>query len=536
MADPTSLHLPIKEWVSEHITKDYKEIVYLTTKKSVNDPPEEPFRSLYAARELITGLRAKLDSCPDDLKEYEDYRVLSSCVHLELGLNYINGEELSQGEEILELCLRILDGIPNKVRTASVSIQALNQLGVLWGNRNEQQKALEFLLKAKAVYESHICLPAPITDSQWLLGEDVSEWEREKAFENNHTLTLFYLAQVYGNLKKPKLSAQYCQTTLSRQLETRNYDAIEWSLNCATISQYYMSAQNFPQSRHCLAAASYVLQQFKMENCIPSTSEATGEEGEESGDTRMTERLQNTEADISRCWTKYCIALLSASRDRQVEETAEEDRESRARSNQFRFDSLEVASMESAVSSDYAESYEDGKLVFLFCQKQIDSSKLYYTLEDRASEHVKVVQDLSNVYKLLAYFESSLDLKCRMHKRRIDMLTSLLHDLNPQYYLNEHREMLYEIGEVQSEMSDYKIILASDSPTPHAVGKINKLLQNSITVFEKFVASFCEPRSGKLPREIDPDYLRHVLSAKLNMARLFSKMISPDPAVQVRLI
>ena len=519
--DPT---VSLKQWVADHLKKDFKEAMHLTIYESENDPPEEPFRSLYAARELLTGMKAKLDSCPDQLKE-EDFRVISSCVLLELGLNYITGEELSQGEQTLEACLRQLDGIPNKVKTALVSIQAHNQLGVLWGNRNEQQKALEFLLKSKAIYESHIALPPPMTESQWIEGEEVIEWKREKAFEKYHTLTLFYLAQVYGNLDQPKLSAQYCQTTLSRQLETKEYDAIEWSLNCATLSQYYVSSGNFTQARHCLAAASCVLQQFKAEE---STLETTGER--ETGGTRMSEKVVQTEADISRCWVKYCISLLTSSQERQEEGTSEDDI---PRQKQFKFDTLEVTDVELSVSSDLIESYEGAKQVFLVCQKHIELSKQYYTLEEYASEHVKIIQDHSNSYKLLSYFETSLEMKCRMHKRRIDMLAALLKELNPQYYLNEHRQIIFEVAGAQSEMADHKTVSASDSPSEHAVGKINKLLHSSIGMYEKFLATFHDLSTRELPDVIDKDYLRPILSSKLYIARLYSKIINPDTAVQV---
>ena len=146
----------------------------MTNEESKNDPPKEPYRSLYAARALLKASKTKLDLCSDALKAQEDFTIISSCVQLELGLNYINSEELGQGEEFLELGLGLLDNLPTKVKTASVSMQALNHLGVLWGNRDEQQKALECLLKAKAVYESHIGLPPPITDSEWLTGNDTS--------------------------------------------------------------------------------------------------------------------------------------------------------------------------------------------------------------------------------------------------------------------------------------------------------------------------------------------------------------------------
>lgn len=528
-SEPHQLHPPLKEWVAEHLAVDCREITRLTTTESKNDPPREPFRSLYAARKLLSASITKLESCPEELKEHEDFKILYSCIQLELGLNYINSEELNHGETTLESCLLLLDNLPSKVKTASVSTQALNQLGILWGNRDEQQKALECLLKAKAIYESHISLPPPITDSQWLVGEDVSKEDRERVFESNHTLTLFYLAQVYGNLKQPKLSAQYCQTTLSRQLESGEYDAIEWSLNCATLSQYYFSSENYAQSRHCLAAASRVLQQFKESECGFSASAATGEEV--PLDSRMAETLKRSEADISRCWMKYCLSLLTTSKENL--ENAE-SRPERQRHKLYKFEDLDLTGIEDNVTSTLIEDYEAAKSVFLVCQKHIKISKEFYTLEEYASEHVMIVHDHSNLYKLLAHFESTSELKCRMHKRRVDMLTALQAELNPQYYLDEHRQIMIEVAETLTEMAGLKIVAASDSPTVHAVAKINKLVWNAIHTFELFVKSYYHSGTGALPDSIDVDYLRPILCAKLNVARLYSKLIAPDPQTQVR--
>ncbi len=70
-------------------------------------------------------MRAKLDACP--LKELEDFTILSSFVGLEMGLNFINTEEISSGVEMFEGCIRLVEGLPSKVKTASVL--AYNQLG-----------------------------------------------------------------------------------------------------------------------------------------------------------------------------------------------------------------------------------------------------------------------------------------------------------------------------------------------------------------------------------------------------------------------
>ena len=522
VGDPVSMVPELEQWVCENIKDDFTKVQEMTIENK-NDPSTEPFRSLYSAREFLSGIRGKMDSCPDELKALEDFKVVSSAVQLHLGLNYFNTEELGRADKEFEASLRQLDGISSKVKTACLSVHAYNHLGVLWGNRNEPQKALEYLLKSKAVYESHIALPPPITDSQWLAGVSVSEWEREKAFESLHTHTLFYLAQVFGNLKQVKQSAHYCQTTLSRQLEMKEYDAIEWSLNCATLSQYYISTEQFAQARHCLAAATSMFEHY--------LSDSSSSDAESDPEGLLAEKVQQVKADISRCWIKYCLGLLSTSKDTQEQEDAPPEQP--AKRKLFKFEPLEVADLEAAVPCDLIESFDGAKPVFIFCQKHIEGTKEYYSLDSFASDSVAITQDHSQLYKLVAFFETAIDLKCRMHKRRVDMLTDLLQQLSRQHFLNVCRQLMYEVAETQAEMASLKIANASEDPSPHAVGKINKLLLSSVKYFENFVQSFVEVGATELPDPISEDYLRPILCAKLHIARLHSKVISPDSAVQV---
>ena len=57
------------------------------------------------------------------------------------------------------------------------------------------------------------------------------------------------------------------------------------------------------------------------------------------------------------------------------------------------------------------------------------------------------LQDLSQLFKLLAYFETDISRKCQMHKRRVDMLSAELDELNPQHFLLVCRQLQYEIAE-----------------------------------------------------------------------------------------
>lgn len=79
-----------------------------------------------------------------------------------------------------------------------------------------------------------------------------SDLERQREFGAIFTHTLYYLAQVNAAMGHSKKGAMYCHTTLRRQLETDQYDPVDWALNCATLSQYYITQPNYILSRHCL--------------------------------------------------------------------------------------------------------------------------------------------------------------------------------------------------------------------------------------------------------------------------------------------
>ena len=111
-----------------------------------------------------------------------------------------------------------------------------------------------------------------------------------------------------------------------------------------------------------------------------------------------------------------------------------------------KFEGVDVSALESSfvvVSTCYTEAVR----VFKFAQEQIVVAHGFYQLNGYVTDHIEVVQDASTLYNLLSMFETDLELKCRMHKRRIDMLEELSNSLNTQHYMMLCRQMWYEIGE-----------------------------------------------------------------------------------------
>lgn len=167
-----------------------------------------------------------------------------------------------------------------------------------------------------------------------------------------------------------------------------------------------------------------------------------------------------------------------------------------------------------------------GRKLFLEGQKWLNNAKEFYVLDGHVTNYVEILQDMSQLFKLLAFFDADFERRCKMHKRRIDMLSEVLVELNPQHYLLVCRQLMYEIAEAYSEMVDLKIAIAEESgepPRAHAVNKINTLIKQSAKFFQSYLDSL--KRNGKLPETFDEDSVRPALVAQFYIARLHSKLI-----------
>ena len=151
-------------------------------------------------------------------------------------------------------------------------------------------------------------------------------------------------------------------------------------------------------------------------------------------------------------------------------------------------------------------------------------------LDGHCSDHVELVRDHSRLYKVLSFFEPSLERQCRMHKRRADMLADILKVLSRQFYLLVCRQLMFELGEIYSAMLDNKLALieqAQSPPDEHSRAKINSLAQKSIDQFNSYVDSL-QNSNGKLPETFQEDDERPALIAHFYMGRLFSKFMDFD--------
>ncbi|XP_078576444.1 KIF-binding protein-like [Branchiostoma floridae x Branchiostoma japonicum] len=552
--------------------EEYASARRLSEEESRQDPETEPYKSKYKARELLLQLAEALQGFQDESQAEENIELTLQLAELwfHLGVNFSETEEVPTGEQYFSRCAEFLQGHKMDQRCVNTCLNCLNQLGILWVSRSEPEKALKILQEAEDIYKMymHNVGQPPLLLHELLSPEQTgSPKSRQAEFEKTHTLTLYYLAQTYPKLGDNEKSAAYCHLTLSRQLQSGHFQPIDWATNCATLSQYYVTRDNFTQGRHCLASASSVLSQ------VPEPSDET-EDGENES---ARGKLERRKADISRCWLKYCLVLLQESRQALMDDIGELDRAKQTdlakggavagskgshnddkqeksedpekaegadgsichhgdEKSQLRFESLELTALEDQVTDKKVTDFDQARAVFLVGQKYVNAAKKFYVLDGHVTDFVEITQDWSQLFRALSFFEQDFERRCKMHKRRADMLQSLLSELNQQHYLLVCRQIMYEIAEIFSEMLDLKVAIAEagdERPTVHAVKKINSLAQQSISHYQMFLDSL-RKADKEMPKTFSEDTLRPALVANFCVGRLYSKFLSSDPQVKLQ--
>jgi len=539
----------IRRFLADGAEEQFAEAVRLNDEESKKDPESEPYRSMYAAREIWHRLKSDVDRHRESAPDTVQWLFLEAVLDLKLGMTYIDTEEQSTGEERLANCLSVLDAHCYRPEVCCIMQTALNHTGILNCERSEAQKGLEFLRRAEMLYKdfSEKVGGAPWTVSDLFCSDsydDTASMEklvknRVEHFEDTYTHTLYYLAQAYAKVGSSAESAQYCRMTLRRQLASRKYMPVDWAMNAATLSQYYITESNFPSARHCLSSAQFILKE---------ASESVDEASDEAS-----ERVHKAWADLYRCWAKYGLALLEHSRDRlyrqldpeaqqendhNVENTSTTVTESEESDKSWcdRFFDLELTAIESRITDKPVCVFGEARNVFKPVQSWLEAAKVFYALDGHCSDHVEIVRDHSSLYKVIAFFDPDLERQCKMHKRRVDMLGGILNQLSRQFYMLVCRQLMFELGEIYSTMLDNKLALIEDSqapPSEHARAKINTLSGKSIENFQAYVDSF-RNSEGKLPDRFEDDDERPALLAHFYMGRLYSKFIDSDVTPRLR--
>lgn len=514
----------------------------LNEQKSNTSNTNDINEAINISKEMIEELNAKMTSSTEPKKE----TIMLALTHLNLGIIYLDSEETKSAEEQFIMCIDMLKDIELESGSILPMITALNKLGILYAQWSEPAKAKGSFEKAEKLYiefTKNGSQLVPINIGV-VMCMDTGGLGVEELLEKLHTLTLFYLAQIYNTLDDKDKFAAYCHKTLSMQLSQQDIDYIDWALNAATLSQYFIGQDNFPQARYHLAAASHILQKHQ------DVLEAKGPKETSENIAAEYETFHHRSADVARCWAKYGITLLSTSKERLLKRVEEEDHclsdnlnstamnSTKSTVELMRFVDIEpeLEAIASQVTDQYLLDFEDARPVFLNVQKWLDNAKAYYTLDNHASDYAHIVQDISQVFRYLSFYELHEDRQAKMHKRRIDALEAVIRELNPQYYRAICREIWIELGETYSEILNIKIdrLQASDEkPTVHVITKINHLANGSINHFRSYLDSLETGKSGDGIPKYSDDLLYEALYTHFLIGRLYNKTITSDLQLRI---
>lgn len=181
-----------------------------------------------------------------------------------------------------------------------------------------------------------------------------------------------------------------------------------------------------------------------------------------------------------------------------------------------------MCDIENQICANLVSTFDQAREVFLKMQKYFKEARNYYTLNEHCRDHCELVQDSSKLYGLLAFFEADLDRKAKMQRKRVEMLNQLWKELNPTYYLQVCRQLLFEMGEVLNELVDIKRDRMEEfshgETNVNQVMKVNSLIKEAIGKFDQFLQSH-EDLEGKMPTKFQLDEIRAVVLAHLYIGR-----------------
>eukprot|EP01029_Cantina_marsupialis_P002476 TRINITY_DN12302_c3_g1_i1.p1 TRINITY_DN12302_c3_g1~~TRINITY_DN12302_c3_g1_i1.p1 ORF type:complete len:623 (+),score=158.24 TRINITY_DN12302_c3_g1_i1:20-1888(+) len=457
----------------ESVCKAYTELF------QAESPVERPYDKKYEARKIIEAYIVELDNEKSSLgdESTQEIDALRGHCHMLLGINFYETEENSDGEKTLSKALGIflndevmlkhfademgdISGVPfnDNVYENPVDVTTiLNQLGVIWSERGESQRALNYLLFAEILYNKL---------------SQVTESTLEDDYEEVYTLTLYYLTQVFA--QKPETvekSLQYCQWTLERQAYQGEVDPIAWSVNSFNLTKYFIAHRKFMEVVLWLTASQQMLN---------AHSDELKEMEEGIDGVHITEKLRETRGHISNMNGKFYASLLEQASNKAMNASYNDDEERIGLADKEitaqvftelvspRF--MDFSRFVQALNLDighlaevYAELPTADQII---CEREVAAMLLRrglghfmkaldsFALDEACSKHCKIQQHISSLYKLYLFYEpeENFNRRISVQKKRLTHLQNLVDELNPAHFLKLTQQLLYELGLIHFEL------------------------------------------------------------------------------------
>ena len=453
------------------------------------------------------------------------YSCLSGILYYYLGTFNGSNEDQSVCEEPFTKSLKFFNSLPPiiKMRYLNFYQEIFNNLGIIYYNRGEIKRGLQHFAKAEQIYKVFLNLSNYNYTNNFPLfmekcsslncGSNNNNEEKnilfsfvvdgginQKNFEHNYTLTVFYYAQAFTKLGFRKKAIHYCSLTLKRQIEYNEYDLKDAVNNCINISDFYLENQNFAQTEYILFCALSLLPK----------------------DLEQKKKLRaSVQAQLGKYYLERLkLALLLKRKNAKIKD--EENLKKLLNSQKFLIKNLDVKFPEIKDVCDL----EEAKTVFRLGNTQLKKALKIFIMDGYVTDHIKISQTISQLYKYLIFFETDNGRIFAMEERRINILEPIYKAINHKVYVMQWQEVSLELAEIFCEIFESNYELFRINQKKMKIDEINEFGKKSIFYYEDIIG-YIENEYGKETEKKFEDFIT-IITIKSNIARLYSKIIVID--------
>lgn len=175
--------------------------------------------------------------------------------------------------------------------------------------------------------------------------------------------------------------------------------------------------------------------------------------------------------------------------------------------------------------------FEEAREIFKLSNSYYIEALDYFQMDGWVTDHIKILQDLSQLYLALEGFEENPVRLEKMLLRRARMLDPICNVINMTIFLNLWRLVSFECGEIYQKLYTLKTE-GNESGTDGANltqqdrTKADEYNAKGILAFQTFIKSF--EKNKQKPDTIEDDNLRPYVMAQLYIARSYTRFLTTD--------
>ena len=451
------------------------------------------------------------------------YTSLNAILYYFLGSFHASDDDPLVCQDPFTKSIKYFDSLPTKIKIKFVNYyqEIFNNLGIVYYNSGEIKKGLEHFAKAELIYKTFF-LNLEKNHSKFSFTHDFNIFmsninnnennilynietddfqKNKKIFEHNYTLTIFYFAQAFTKLDFQKKAIHFCSVTLKRQIENDEYDVKDAVKNCINLSDFYLESQNLAQTEYILKCALTLLP---------------------SDQTQKKKLRGSVQSQLGKYYLER-IKLANLLKNRNTSISKEKNLEELLNKKKFTIDNIKEIKFPEIKD---VQNLEDVKSLFRKGNTQLQRALKVFILDGYVTEHIKINQTLSQLYKYLCSFEIDNARIFAMEERRINILEPIVQAINHKVYVIQWQEISLELAEIFCELFEANFEIFKNNPKKFDQKRIEQINQfgNKSLFYYKDIIDYIETEYGKETEKKFEDFIT-IITIKSNIARLYSKII-----------